>query len=1359
MFKINNINEIEPLNIYIAKPDDEILGCINDSIDSSTASLRIGLNRQFEFSCEVSSDCQWYDYIQDGMYLFVENVGYFRICSPTSSESSNKSYKNFTAKSCDCELEDYFCQFSEGTGTRESLERNVVYDVSKFSDSFIDMAESELVVNPETDIPYDWIVLYNTYSEQLSQIKERWKDMYTSHDKTVTDSELVKEICNTLEKFPRLKRRYKETKVIEYPDYSETEIEVSKYTVEAFVTIEYENNEAKSIHFEDEFENRIDFLIEFYRINRDQLSLLSLVLETTGGNWSVGTVYGVNEGDYTLADKKFPFDINESAYSFLTQTFAKSSECVVTFDIFDRKINITPVNEIGNDTGIVLTYDNLVNSLNISSANETTCTRLYVTGSDDIGISMVNFGFPYIDDISYKLNAKDRNGNYIYVSKELSDKYKVYSDDFERSRQLYIEQSKIYNDTIKKIDEINYKVPLDDLKTDWGTFDEKELIEHRNNYRNLLNALISIYKEDYHINESAEISEDHIKTTPYWHDYKAYLNIIEEIDVALAVFPYYSDDSMWENRYSKEKVEELKNKIKAWETEWSLYGIKELEGKIAAYENQIKLLKDSVVVNELGYSKEWGDESNTGSNLYLTDEERAKFNNDKPKYESNKKIYDECKMNCDSAKEYLDKLYGKTDGIEENLTVLESGKNDAQTKRLNISDSVSLHRWSHTNDDASVVTFTEEDIKTINRFVRDSTYQNSNFVITTINTPEEEIDIMEELFQDGKEKLSTYSRPQLSFIVESENLLALPEYEPFWKDFMCGNYITVQYRDDTYIRLRLVGYTFNPLSPTPNGFSIEFSNYILSKSKISDLESILGISFGSGSGGVSTGSGSSGEYGNSEDINITISNTMLARLLNSESFGTRVSDVILDTIKLDSLYSRYAEFKDLSSGKTIIDGGCIKTGLLKSENYNGTDDDILSNTVGSVINLNDGTFSLAGGLLKFQDGILNVEGKVNSGSGIIGGWIINDGCMSNYLDSDDKKTEIGNVYISLRSKIDSENLYYIDINKLENIEYEDPDGSIYRDTVRRTIIGFDDDGWIQSYGYGSGNILMDGLIKSNGYNIQCTQNIINKSLGESKQSYLTLGSERGNEDWLMGNNMLSLVETNDYLGESYRLYGDVEIKIDRLGFHHVFTHPYYDIVDENHKHAIDSYTFTLGDINNGILETEAGLFDENCGKFGIELSNNQYRMYLLSTSVGMGFGSYEISNNIDGSLFPLHNESLGNSNYYWSDLYVKEAHFSNSVKSAKNLGIDRGIGSISFDATKDGGDPPNGNGSARINFSNTYKSVPNVTITLNSNPNNPLNHALAVTNITKTYFDVKYRHASSTQDITASFQWIAIGEV
>jgi len=1114
MFTIDIYNNPTPLSIYLAKADKTILGCLDNIIDQSTASLSIHLNRQYELSFEVTNNddiSNWYSYIHEGMYLYVDHVGFFKMIHPEILNDENKSRKSVKAYSIDSELEDKNIDLSINTGKKTSMEYLVEYD----SD------ETDELVNPYTGIPYDWIVLYNTFPEQLTEFLALLRNGHfgaenANGDIVVSDAEKVQEITDITTLIPRLKNRAiyfdnedgtKDTNFVEYiiPQYNgetsrnvEFTLPLNRYSytisiaqidncigvsyvpvtcdlrisyayvhdgetshrvcskrinsptiqetinrsngqitsydytyvlsdniydyqnmlmsavwyatgisdlenvtienVYAVTSYKYsysltEGNVVSSYILTDLLDGRINYLIQFYTKYRNQLSMLPIILENTG--WTVGDIYGVENGDYSLANKKYQFEANETVYSFLTQSLSSSAECIVTFDLLNRKVNLTPVSEIGSDTGIVLGYDNLVNSLKINTEEDRLATRLYVTGGDDLGITRVNFGSPYVEDLGYKMNAVNEDGDKIYVSDSLSEKYNAFKEFREQQREEYITLSKQYETYAAEISEIENRVPNDELSNDWSTFTIDELKAMLTHYKNLLATLKTLYKNEYGdagLNIDGSIKESYIKTTPYWWDYCAYNSLIDEVTCAIVVYPNYNDQSYW----TDEQITLYRNKIKEWETNWSLFGTIELQAKIDTYKQNMDLMLEeqegvgsgesaSIVIrkNSSGYEiKTWNE---------LTTAEKSSYGNTSLLYR-----YDDYMVyynNVLSAQAYLETLQTQIDSLKQL-------QNDIQSQRVAITQSVQYDSY-----------FTADECNTIYRLLRDSDYENENIITTSIDSTSRKIDIMRELLEDAKDKVSETSRPQLVFSVEADNLLGLSEFEPFWDSFNPGNYVLVQYRDKTYVRLRMIGFTFNPCLPSSNSLSIEFSNFTRSRSDYNDWGYLLGNGSGSGGRNSSSGNDGSGGYGESDDIDVTLSNTMLAKLLNSETFGTRVTDIILDTIDVNKITARLATFGGLAQGTTWIDGKCITTGYIKDINYNGLNGGV-DNTEGSILNLDTGLFNFGGGRFKYDGVTLSVDGHVKAISLSTGNKTSNlTGQTGLYIDSS------GNLYAGSNNEV------------------------------------------------------------------------------------------------------------------------------------------------------------------------------------------------------------------------------------------------------------------------------------------------------------------------------------------------------
>lgn len=984
MFIVDETNMLRPLQMYLVKPDGTILQRLKSGVDESTASFSVSKNQEYDFSFTIHKYINnpetgdktltpGYDYIVNGIYIALEKIGLFRAKTPDVTYDGTDESKSVTAYGCSCELEDKnLNSIKINTGETTSLEYLVEYDDG----------ETELLINPYTNIPYDWIVLYNTFPDQLQILKTKYNENYfgekdAENKVTITDADKIGEIEKISNTISRLK-----SKIVE----QESDEVITYQCIEYITFIKNESDEITSIVLGSGFSTRIDELITFYGKYRSQLSLFDIVLSKTGGNWSVGSIYGLDSNDYTISNKKFQFEINENIYSFLTGTLEANSKCITQFNIKNRTVNLSPAEDLGNDTGIVFGFNKIINSIDYSCDDDDLNTRLYVYGNDDLGIEYVNFGLPYIEDLTYKMNSVDSNGNRIYVSDVLAEKYNSFVQTRESNRDIYISLTKSYNKKLSEINEIKYREPNDDLKTDWGTFSLDDLNDTLNEYNKLLLSLKALYKEDYGdagLNEDGSINEPYIKNTFYWYDYEAYIGIIDQINIAIATFPNYDDQDKW----SDENVSEYKELISAWETEWTLYGAVELQAKIDSYKNVLESLSDTVLVDDNGNPKCWDLSSETGKETWtitlLVDDEKQEYGNDSTVYNIAYEKYVQNYLNKLSAQTYLDLLTTQ-------LSTLQSDIDSIETQRLNISKSVSIEN-----------NFTEYEIKVLNLLYKDATYTNDNIVTTSLDTEEEKVDIQYSLLLDAKEELSKECIPQINFRTSIENIFGLIDFEPQWDSFNIFNFIRIQLEDNSYAKVRIVSYRFNPLIPESKDFEVTFSNFVKSLSSRNDISSLLSDTASSSSSSTGNSSSSGSDYGESNDIDITISNTMLSKLLNTESFGSTVSDIVLDTIDAKTISAKNAKFGSLADGTTKINGKCIETGYIKDASYNGTSGGI-DNTSGSILNLDDGKFNFAAGKLTYDGSNLIVNGYTKVSDLETGMVVVNGSCLQPDSITEDK---------------------------------------------------------------------------------------------------------------------------------------------------------------------------------------------------------------------------------------------------------------------------------------------------------------------------------------------------------------------
>lgn len=1122
-----------------------------DGIDEETVSLVQRLNGQYDLEFDVSHRADEtnisYETLQEGLYLYIEDIGFFKMRTPTETITPGKLTKHITAHSCDAELDDKNLNIEINMGTKTSQEYLVSYRNS----------EDEVLVNPLNGIPYDWIVLYNTFPEQLDAFKAWLQSEYTFNENgdaiTVrVDDENYAVLHNMFELIPRLKSKLMEyvghedmenlMDVVTYEEVVDGESTSVSYLMQSYASYKSDihgeadvdsairgyydatrdtfyrdsamtneiTGEIGSIYLDQtsnclyRFSNsayvlasspitirpsllgRIDELKAYYQRYGKQLSLLDIVCSKTGGNWSVGKVWGLDleTPDYTLANTHYQFEINETIYSFLTATLAEKLESVVNFNIQNKTINVTPIDHIGEDTGVTLSYDGLLNQLDLTTDEDTLCTRLDVRGGNDITIEQVNFGDPYVVDIDYKLGVKNSAGQRVYVSDELAEKYGRYKLFREKyARPAYSEMSRTYNKINEDRNELIYRVPRDCVANDWGTFSDEELAEQLNAYQNLLRTLLQCYADDYGLPSGTNAywttyageetlepwmsksffdtgssqyypAKAKIQTTMYWWDYYAYHQSIVQINVALAARQATNDTTGYS--YKTLTDEQLREMIDAWETEWSLYGTKEIAAKISAYEESMQALVDggSVIRKHMTYQdaatpggfsmnpsahnycseetyyricqvlasgKLWLSLEESEKSLFidstwfeslrtagispyttnsetidiytwdqLTDIERGFYGNIdlNYQYKEYKKIYDYRA----EAQEALDDLQTQVDVMQTALDNIQAAREDMAVgltldeyscwrltpiaiDGLGTLDEQYLTQIMHCNDLLGTFTnardtyhlinnetFTENEAKTIHLLYRDAEYTNENILTTSLNDTIDTVDILEELYQDACEQASIVSRPQINFEVDSDNIFAVEELGPFWEQFELGNYFYVEYKDGTFVKVRMVEYGYNPFIPS-GGMTLKFSTMVRSKTKVTDLESVLGMSSSSqisSFGGGSSSSGQGDAYG--ANLNVAISDTMLGKLLGMGS-GTTLSNALTSFMiepsasavrrisealrrEVDSFVNaataagftllakqtaKAPVYQGLKDGATIVSADCLRGGMIESQ--------------------------------------------------------------------------------------------------------------------------------------------------------------------------------------------------------------------------------------------------------------------------------------------------------------------------------------------------------------------------------------------------------------------------------------------
>lgn len=106
--------------------------------------------------------------------------------------------------------------------------------------------------------------------------------------------------------------------------------------------------------------------------------------------------------------------LSKPILQFLRDDIASAYNLIITFDTYNKLINVYDKSNYGNHTGIILSSENYVKSLNKSTKGDSVCTRLEVSGNDGIGISSVTLdGTSYVTNYDYYINSGQMSGELI----------------------------------------------------------------------------------------------------------------------------------------------------------------------------------------------------------------------------------------------------------------------------------------------------------------------------------------------------------------------------------------------------------------------------------------------------------------------------------------------------------------------------------------------------------------------------------------------------------------------------------------------------------------------------------------------------------------------------------------------------------------------------------------------------------------------------------------------------------------------------------------------------------------------------------------------------------------------------------
>lgn len=154
--------------------------------------------------------------------------------------------------------------------------------------------------------------------------------------------------------------------------------------------------------------------VKFYSMADQEHSLLHLAVCELFPAWSFGHI------DEELMTKERSFEVQKNdVYSFLMNDVAEAFECKFTFDTFNYLINAYANENVGENTNIHVSYNNLIKNTDISCSTDDIKTCMVLTGDDDLTIREIARGNDRIYNLEW-FNSTE------YWSQSLYDAYNAW---------------------------------------------------------------------------------------------------------------------------------------------------------------------------------------------------------------------------------------------------------------------------------------------------------------------------------------------------------------------------------------------------------------------------------------------------------------------------------------------------------------------------------------------------------------------------------------------------------------------------------------------------------------------------------------------------------------------------------------------------------------------------------------------------------------------------------------------------------------------------------------------------------------------------------------------------------------------
>ena len=764
----------------------------------------------------------------------------------------------------------------------------------------------------------------------------------------------------------------------------------------------------------------------FYKPSNPKESLLHRILKAAPH-------YSIKYVDDSLYNLQRTFSIDgTSVYDALTVEIAEEIGCLFLFDSTDRSISVYDLKTnckhcghrgdysdvcpecqstnldygYGNDTTVFIDSETLAENISLSGNQDGVKNYIKVSGGDDVMNAAIASCNPTGTQYIYAFSEADRAD----MSDALIAKLDKYSEEYERLTPAY---QKLMSDIYDGLDE--------QLRLQSSMMPDIETAE--TNAQNELakltaSALSPVAVQDlskasiYTVNNAVlgmakcivnssvykiEIADGSTFNNQTWRGKFCLTNGSDEEDCAenteyitLTVDDDYSHYVEQKIRKTLDRndtylinIFDFETDLKAFKAELKKYCLNRLRSFESAYQSILDVLTETDCANPAAYDDMYHD-------LYV------------PYYDKHDAIEQEIKLRS-----------AEIGAVKSRLDRLKKSRSEI-TDRLDLENYLGDMLW-----------------KELCSFRREDSFENGNYISDGLDNSEI-LAKARELFERARLEAVTASTLQMSLSATMYNLLALPEFRKLTGMFEGGNWIRIK-ADDKIYRLRLIHYKID-FSDIQN-IEVEFSEATQTANGLSDTKSLMetvgsmASSFGYFAHQAKQGSQSFAELDKIRNDGLNAALYSISSSVNQEFVidghgitGRKWDDItggyLPEQVKFTNnclVYTDdYWQTAKAALGKITYYNPVLKEkkekyGLLADAVVAGIlmGDDIIGGSIysenyspdsGTYINLNNGTFSFAGGNLTYDGNVLSLNGSITTGDitatgGTVGGFTIGDSAV------------------------------------------------------------------------------------------------------------------------------------------------------------------------------------------------------------------------------------------------------------------------------------------------------------------------------------------------------------------------------